>query len=139
MDNLQHAKLIPDPLPDGLAFETRLRRLTIALVVIGIAFAGALGGWKMALGVALGGALSLFNERWLSSSTKAMIELASATGTPSVGRASKFVFRFLIVAVVMLVAMRSGYFHLLGMGLGFATFVLASMVEAFYQLITFKN
>ena len=34
---------------------------------------------------------------------------------------------------------RTVYFHLLGIGLGFATFVLASMVEAFYQLITFKN
>lgn len=138
MDNIQH-KMIPDLAPDAFEFERRLRRITMALIVIGVLLAFAFSGLKMALGFALGGALSLFNERWLSSSTKAMLEIASATGTPSVPRASKFIFRILIVAAVIVVAMQSGYFHLLGIGLGFTTFVLASMVEAFYQLITFKN
>lgn len=138
MDHIQH-KMIPDLAPDGAEFERRLQRITMALIVIGVLLALALAGWKMALGFALGGALSLFNARWLSSSTKAMIEIASATGTPSMPRAAKFVFRVLIIAVVMMVAMRSGYFHLLGLGLGFTTFVLASMVEACYQLLTFKN
>ncbi|MFN7928491.1 MAG: ATP synthase subunit I [Blastocatellia bacterium] len=139
MDNVQHNEMIPDVAPDPVVLERRLRRITVALIVVGVVLAAALAGLKMALGFALGGALSLFNERWLSSSTKAMIEIASATGTPSVPRASKFVFRFLIIAMVMMFAMQSGYFHLLGIGLGFTTFVLASMVEAFYQLITFKN
>lgn len=139
MDNVQHNEMIPDATPVAFALEQRLRRITVALIVFGALLAVVLADLKMALGFALGGALSLFNAQWLSTSTKAMIELASATGTPSVPRASKFVFRFLIIAVVMMLAMQSGYFHLLGMGLGFATFVLASMVEAFYQLITFKN
>ena len=139
MDSIQHNEMIPDVAPDAFEFEQRLRRITMALIVIGVVVTFAFSGLKMALGFALGGALSLFNERWLSSSTKAMIEIASATGTPSMPRASKFVFRVLIVAMVMMMAMQSGYFHLLGMGLGFTTFVLASMVEAFYQLITFKN
>lgn len=139
MDNVQHNEMIPDATPEAFALEQRLRRITVALIVFGALLAVVLADLKMALGFALGGALSLFNAQWLSTSTKAMIELASATGTPSVPRASKFVFRFLIIAVVMMLAMQSGYFHLLGMGLGFATFVLASMVEAVYQLITFKN
>lgn len=139
MDNLQHNEMIPELVPEAAEFERRLQRLTMALIVIGVILAFAFSGLKMALGFALGGALSLFNERWLSSSTKAMLEIASATGTPSVPRASKFVFRVLIIAMVMMVAMQSGYFHLLGIGLGFTTFVVASMVEAFYQLIAFKN
>lgn len=139
MDNIQHNEMIPDLALDAVAFEQRLRRITMGLIVIGVLLALVFSGAPMALGFALGGALSLFNERWLSASTKAMLEIASATGTPSLPRASKFVFRFLIIAMVMMMAMKSGYFHLLGIGLGFATFVLASMVEAFYQLITFKN
>ncbi len=139
MDNIQHNELIPDLAPDAAEFERRLRRLTMALIIIGVILAFAFSGLKMAMGFALGGALSLFNERWLSSSTKAIIEIASATGTPSVPRATKFVFRFLVIAIVIAVAMKSGYFNLLGIGIGFTTFVMASMVEAFYQLITFKN
>ena len=139
MDNVQHNEMIPDLTPDAFEFERRLRRITIALVVLGVILAFAFSGLKMALGVALGGALSLFNERWLSSSTRAIIEIASSTGTPSVPRATKFVFRFVVIALVIAVAMKSGYFNLLGIGLGFAAFVVASMVEAFYQLIAFKN
>ena len=139
MDNIQHNEMIPEAAPEAFALERRLHRITIALIVFGALLAVVVADWRMALGFALGGALSLFNAQWLSSSTKAMIEIASATGTPSMPRASKFVFRFLIIAMVMMLAMESGYFHLLGIGLGFATFVLASMVEAVYQLITFKN
>ncbi len=127
--------------PDLVLFENeqRLRIITIVLIVIGVVLAFAVAGLKMALGIALGGALSVFNERWLRASTKAMIELASATGNPSVATTSKFIFRFVIIAVVIAVAMKSGYFNLLGIGLGFAAFVGATMVEAIYQLITFKD
>jgi hypothetical protein len=139
MDNIQPNQMIPDLAPDTSAFERRLRRITWALIVLGALLAFGFAGLKMALGVALGGALSLFNVSWLSSSTKAMLELASATGTPSVPRASKFIFRFVVIALVIAVAMKTGYFHVLGIGLGCAAFVAASMVEAFYQLIAFKN
>ena len=137
MDDVQHNEVTPDFAP--LENEQRLRIITLVLIVIGVVIAFALVGLKMALGVALGGALSLFNERWLRSSTKAMIELASATGNPSVATTSKFIFRFVVIAVVIAVAMKSGSFNLLGIGLGFTTFVGAAMVEAIYQLITFKD
>ncbi len=137
MDDVQPNEVTPDFAP--LENEQRLRVITVVLIVTGAGIALALVGLKMALGIALGGALSLFNERWLRSSTKAMIELASATGNPSVATTSKFIFRFVIIAFVIAVAMKSGYFHLLGIGLGFAAFVGATMVEAIYQLVTFKD
>ncbi len=137
MDDIQPNEVTPDFAP--LENEQRLRVITVVLIVMGTVIALALVGLKMALGIALGGALSLFNERWLRTSTKAMIELASATGNPSVATTSKFIFRFVIIAFIIAVAMKSGYFNLLGIGLGFAAFVGATMVEAIYQLITFKD
>jgi ATP synthase I chain len=137
MDEIQQNEVTPDFAP--LENEQRLRIITLILIVLGAAIAFAFVDLKMALGVALGGALSLFNERWLRSSTKAMIELASATGNPSVATTSKFIFRFVIIAAVIAMAMKSGSFNLLGIGLGFAAFVGATMVEAIYQLITFKD
>ncbi len=137
MDNVEHNEMTPDVAP--LENEQRLRVITIIVIVAGALIAGALAGLKMALGLALGGALSLFNERWLRSSTKAMIELASATGNPSVATTSKFIFRFVVIAVVIAVAMKSGYFNLLGIGIGFAAFVAAAMIEAIYQLMTLKD
>ncbi len=137
MDEIQQNDVTPDFAP--LENERRLRIITVVLIVLGAGVAFAFVSLKMALGIALGGALSLFNERWLRSSTKAMIELASETGNPSVATTSKFIFRFVIIAVVIAVAMKSGSFHLLGIGLGFAAFVGATMVEAMYQLITFKD
>ena len=137
MDNVEHNEITPDVAP--LENEQRLRLITMVVIVAGTALAFALADLKMALGLALGGVLSLFNERWLRSSTKAMIELASATGNPSVATTSKFIFRFVVMAAVIAVAMKSGYFNLLGIGIGFAAFVAAAMIEAFYQLITLKN
>lgn len=137
MEEIQLNEETPDYAP--LENEQRLRVITMLLIVAGAALAFALADLKMALGIALGGILSLFNERWLRSSTKAMIELASATGNPSVATTTKFIFRFVIIAVVIAVAMKSGYFNLLGIGLGFAAFVGATMVEAVYQLIIFKD
>jgi hypothetical protein len=137
MDNVEQNETTLDVAP--LENEQRLRIITIVVVVAGTVLAFALADLKMALGLALGGLLSLFNERWLRSSTKAMIELASATGNPSVATTSKFIFRFVVIAVVIAAAMKSGYFNLLGVGIGFAAFVAAAMIEAMYQLITLKN
>lgn len=137
MDNVEQNELTPDVAP--IENEQRLRLITMVVIVAGAALAFALADLKMALGIVLGGILSLFNERWLRSSTKAMIELASATGNPSVATTSKFIFRFVVIAVVIAVAMKSGYFNLLGIGIGFAAFVVAAMIEAMYQLIIFKD
>jgi hypothetical protein len=137
MDNVEQNEIAPDVAP--LENEQRLRIITIVVMVAGAILAFAFADLKMVLGIALGGILSLFNERWLRASTKAMIELASETGNPSVATTSKFIFRFVVIAAVIAVAMKSGYFNLLGIGIGFAAFVAAAMIEAIYQLITLKN
>jgi hypothetical protein len=123
-----------DPAPVGET-ERRLRRNTYWLIVIGVVIACAASGWRMALGVALGGALSLLNARWLAASAGAMLKVASGTGEARVPRwaVSRFFLRYCVVAVVLLAAALGGWAGLLGAGLGFAAFVGAAMVEAAYQ------
>jgi hypothetical protein len=53
--------------------------------------------------------------------------------------ASKFILRYFVIAAVMVIALWSGYFHPLGIGIGFAAFAGGVIIEAAYQLgLSFK-
>lgn len=130
------------PTSDMVASEGRFRRNTYIVAVLLIVGGLIFSGWRMALGVALGGALSLFNERWLRSSVGAILGTAAAAHERRVPRwtATKFILRYFVIAIIAGAAVWSGYFNLLGVGLGLASFVGAVMVEAGYQYyLTFKN
>ena len=126
-----------DPLSEKLLsnMERRIQLSMIVLIALGVIAGSVLAGFRMGLGIALGGALSFFNERWLSSSTRAIIEFASSTGNPTVPRAMRFFLRLVVVAVVIWIASLSGYFDLLGIGIGFTSFVGAAMLEGVWQAL----
>jgi len=131
-----YEELTPDLWPmTVIETERRLKRNTYLIIVIGVVVALAISGWRMALGVLLGGALSLLNVRWLHASVGAILQFASNTGNPAVPKwtVSKFFVRYGLIAAVMIFAIGSGWFELLGVGLGFAAFVGAAMIEAAYQ------
>src|SRR6266545_1753924 len=119
---------------DDSGIERRFQRNTY--VVIGVAL---IAGWRMALGVALGGALCLFNIRWLSGSVAAILSKAVMTQSGRVPpfTASKFILRYFAIAAAIGIALSTGYFHPLGIGIGFAAFTGGVMIEAAYQLCLF--
>lgn len=121
---------------DDRALRQRLKRNTFAALVLMLIVALAWGGWRMALGVALGGALGLFNQRWLSGSVAVMLgdPQTAATGRVPAFTASKFILRYFIIAFIFAGAVATGDFHPLGIGVGFAAFVGGVMIEAGYQL-----
>jgi ATP synthase I chain len=130
-----------DEAADLAATERRFRRNTYVVIGLGVAGGWLLGGVRMGLGVALGGALSIFNERWLRASAGAILGTAAA-GDRRVPRwtATKFLLRYLVIAVVAGLAVWSGRVHLLGVGIGLAAFVGAVMIEAGYQIyLTFTQ
>lgn len=90
----------------------------------------------MALGVLLGAALSLFNKQWLEGSLRAMLnhEVAKEEGRVPPFTVFKFILRYLIVFLVIGAAVWTGWFHALGIGIGFAAFVGGVMIETGYQL-----
>ena len=93
----------------------------------------------MALGALLGGALCMFNIRWLSGSVRAILSKAVMTQNGRVPpfTASKFILRYFIIAAAIAIALTTGYFNPLGVGIGFAAFAGGVMIEAAYQLFLF--
>jgi ATP synthase I subunit len=121
---------------DDSEIERRFQRNTYIVIGVSLIFGWFLAGWRMALGVALGGALCLLNIRWLSGSVRAILSKAVTTQSGRVpsGAASKFILRYLVIAAAIAIALSTGYFHPLGIGIGFAAFAGGVMIEAVYQL-----
>jgi hypothetical protein len=121
---------------DDSGIERRFQRNVY--IVIGAAAAAGwfLSGWRMALGALLGGALCLFNIRWLSGSVRAILNKAALTQSGRVPpfTASKFILRYFVIAAAIVIALWSGYFHPLGIGIGFAAFAGGVIIEAAWQL-----
>jgi len=96
----------------------------------------------MALSVLLGGILTLFNNRWLQGSVKAILSKAVMlqNGRVPPFTASKFVLRYFVIAFAIGAGLWTGSFDPLGIGIGFAAFVGGVMIEAGYQLyLAFKS
>ena len=116
--------------------ERRFERNTYLVICVALLTGLFWSGWRMALGVALGGALCLFNKRWLTASVRAILSQAVLlqNGRVPPFTAGKFIFRYYITALVIGLAVWTGDFHPLGIGVGFAAFVGGVMIEAGYQL-----
>lgn len=124
---------------DASRIQYRFQRNTYFVIVLALVAGFYCSGWRMAMGVVLGGALCLFNIRWLRGSVSGILSYAAAeqTGRVPSWTASKFILRYLIVGIVIAAAVWSGDFHPLGIGIGFAAFVGSVMIEAGYQIYLF--
>jgi ATP synthase I chain len=116
-------------------FQLNMYAYMIGALIVSLIFAG----WRMVMGVLLGSVLSIFNKRWLEGSVGAILNKAVVMQSGRVPplTASKFVFRYFVIAVVIIAAVWTGSFHPLGIGIGFAAFVAGVMMEAAYQLYLF--
>ena len=88
------------------------------------------------LGVVLGGALCLLNTRWLQSSLRVILKIAAEKqdGRVPPFTAGKFILRYYLIACAIGAAVWTGWFHPLGIGIGFAALVDSVALEAGYQL-----
>jgi hypothetical protein len=121
---------------DDSGVERRLQRNTYIVIGAVVVAGWFLSGRGMALGALLGGVLCLFNMRWLSGSVRAILSKAAVTQNGRVPpfTASKFILRYFVIAAAIVIALWSGHFHPLGIGIGFAAFAGGVMIEAAYQL-----
>lgn len=118
------------------SIERRFARNTYLVILVALLTGLLWSGWRMALGVMLGGALCLFNKRWLTASVRALLSQSALlqNGRVPPFTAGKFILRYYITALGIGLGVWTGLFHPLGIGIGFAAFVGGVMIEAVYQL-----
>ena len=114
------------------ALEARLGRTMTIVVVIAVAIATIAAPWRFTTGLLLGGALSIFNYRWLHSSVVAIVNLNAVTNE---GRAKslRYLLRYFVVGVIVFGAYQLNLVSLAATITGLAAFVPALFVEAFRQ------
>ena len=121
---------------DEARLQRRFQRNTYLFILLALVVALFWSGRRMGLGVLVGGALSLYNKRWLEGSLRAMLNhvVARETGRVPPYTVSKFILRYFVIALVIGLAVWTKRVHPLGIGIGFAAIVGAAMMETGYQL-----
>lgn len=122
--------------PDDEAIERRFQQNTWFVLSVALIASLVWGSMRLTLGIALGGAMSLFNQRWLEGSVRGILSKAVVlqNGRVPPWTASKLILRYFILALVLGLAVWTGAFHPLGIAIGFASFVGGVMMEAGYQM-----
>ena len=105
----------------------RAIRLGLALTAVAAVTSGALGGWRIALGVVLGGTICLANLGWLDRDVARLAEVVRGGGRrlrwPVLG------LRQLLVFAVLGAALVAGWPHPIGIAIGVAVLPVALAIE----------
>jgi hypothetical protein len=80
--------------PDDV--EARMFRSMAVAVAVAVVICAVVAPWRVALGVLLGGGLSLLNYRWLHGSVAAILNVQTAGARPRMSL-WKHAFRYLVV------------------------------------------
>src|SRR5262245_20087678 len=107
------------------------RMLHVMAVVVGIAVGVSLpvASWRVSTGLLLGGALSLLNFHWMRSSVSNAFGVLAGGEKPKIGL-SRYVFRYLVVGIVVYAAYIANVVSLPATFIGLSSFVVALFAEA---------
>jgi hypothetical protein len=112
--------------------EARIFRTMAVAVAVGVIVSLPFAQWRVTSGLLLGGILSLLNHHWLSSSTTAAFSVI-AHGTKPQLKITRYILRYLVIAVVVFLAYRLNIVSLSAAIAGLCSFVVALFVEAFRE------
>jgi ABC-type phosphate/phosphonate transport system permease subunit len=124
-----------DELTDPAVVERRVWRNIFAVIAVAIVAAAIASDLRFMLGLLMGGALALFNYKWLHASVKAA--LATGTGKAAPATVMKFLFRWIIIGMAVYAADLTGYFNPIAILAGLLAPAVAVMIEAGY--VTYKT
>ena len=125
---LNHEEVLPFTRPEFV--EHRVWRNIVVVISLAVAIAALAADFRFTSGLAVGGALAIFNYRWLRSSLRDVLGAGSSKTPP--GTMLKFVVRWLVVAAIGWAANRTGYFEAVGILAGLLAPAVAVMIEAAY-------
>ncbi|MBV9928977.1 MAG: ATP synthase subunit I [Acidobacteria bacterium] len=110
----------------------RIFRDTFWAALVAVSVSAFLAPWRVTAGLALGGALALFNQHWLRTSVEAVFEGASPARPPRM-RAARYVLRYAVVAALVFFAYRAGLVSLVATLAGMCAVVAGLLAEGFRQ------
>ena len=110
----------------------RIFRYTFGAALVSVAVSAFFAPWRVTTGLALGGALALFNQHWLRSSVEAVFEGASVEQPPK-WKAARYVLRYVVVAGLVFAAVQSGLVSLVATLAGMCAVVAGLLAEGFRQ------
>lgn len=111
----------------------RLFRTMCRAVALGVGASAVFEPWRVTAGLALGGALALVNHHWMSASIQTAFSNATLKGVrPKLG-AARFFLRYFVVAAAVFAAYELGVVSIVATLVGLSAFVVAGLVEGFYQ------
>lgn len=113
------------------ALELRVFRVMIVTVVLAVIASTILAPWRVALGLMLGGVLSLLNYHWLRTSVAAIFNV-TGTNQPRV-KIWRYIIRYFVVGVAVVAAYQIQVISLPATIAGLSSFVPALFVEASRQ------
>ena len=111
----------------------RILRDTFWAALVAVVVSAFLAPWRVTFGLALGGALALFNQHWLRTSVEALFAGATAARPPRM-RAARYVLRYFVVAAVVFVAFMAGLVSLAATLAGMCAVVAGLLAEGSRQL-----
>jgi ATP synthase I chain len=118
--------------------DTRVMRTMAITVCVAVVLSGALAPWRVTTGLLLGGLLSLLSHSWMRSSIAAAFAGALEAGTTPKFTSVKYILRYFVIALAVLVAYQFNLVSLPATIAGLCSFVVALFVEAlraFYFVI----
>ena len=118
---------------DPRAAGRRIYRDTLVAALVAVAVSAFVAPWRVTTGLALGGALALFNQHWLRTSVEAVFEGATSLRPPKMG-AARYVLRYVVIAAAVLIAVQAGLVSLVATLAGMCAVVAALLAEGFRQL-----
>lgn len=124
-----------DARPAGEAPREAVRRIfrdTFWAALVAVAAGAFLAPWRVTAGLALGGALALFNQHWLRSSVEAVFEGATAARPPK-WKAARYVLRYAVVAGLVFAAVQAELVSLVATLAGMCAVVAGLLAEGFRQ------
>ena len=121
--------------PAGEAPREAVRRIfrgTFVSATAAVALSPFFAPWRVTAGLALGGALALFNQHWLRTSVEAVFEGATSARPPRV-KVARYFLRYAVVAALVFFAYQSGLVSLVATLAGMCAVVAALLAEGFRQ------
>jgi diacylglycerol kinase len=110
----------------------RVFRDTFWATLVAVVVSAFLAPWRVTAGLALGGALALFNQHWLRGSVEAVFEGATSARPPRM-KVARYFLRYAVVAVVVFLAYQSGLVSLVATLAGMCAVVAGLLAEGFRQ------